>query len=62
MQGSSLRSSINRLACAGLIEIGEMAALDALLAHPDVARVEGEVVAGGAGAEHHHAAALHHEA
>ena len=25
-------------------------------------RVEGDVVAGGAGAEHHHAAALHHEA
>src|SRR5882762_4798928 len=39
-----------------------MAALDALLAHPYEARVHREVVAGGAGAEHHHAAALHDEA
>ena len=47
---------------ARLQQIGEVAALDALLAHPDEARVEGEVVAGGAGAEHDHAAALHDEA
>src|SRR3546814_9337369 len=45
-----------------LQEVGEVAALDALLAHPHEARVEGDVVAGGAGAEHHHAATLHHEA
>src|SRR5579864_4317114 len=47
---------------AGLLEMGEMRALHALLPHPDIARVEGDVVAGGAGAEHHHAAALDHEA
>ena len=47
---------------ARLQQVGEVAALDALLAHPDEAGVHGEVVAGGAGAEHHHAAALHHEA
>ena len=44
------------------LQMGEMRALDALLAHPHEARVEGEVVAGGAGAEHDHAAALHDEA
>ena len=38
----------------------EVRALDALLPHPDVARVEGDIEAGGAGAEHHHAAALDH--
>src|SRR6185295_6093388 len=37
-------------------------ALDALLPHPDEACVHGQIVAGGAGAEHDHAAALHHEA
>src|SRR5581483_4844245 len=47
---------------ARLQKIGEVAALDALLPHPDEARIEGEVVAGGAGAEHDHAAALHDEA
>ena len=47
---------------ARLQQIGEVAALDALLAHPHEAGIEGEVVAGGAGAEHHHAAALHDEA
>src|SRR6185369_9962123 len=40
----------------------EMAALNALLAHPNEARIHGEVVAGGTGAEDDHAAALHHEA
>jgi amidase len=40
----------------------EVGALHALLAHPHVARVEGDVVAGCAGAEHHHAAALDHQA
>src|SRR6516162_4525438 len=49
-----------RLAC--LEEVGEVAALDALLPHPHEARIEGQVVAGGAGAEDDHAAALHHEA
>src|SRR5262249_14890748 len=34
---------------------------DALLPHPDVARVERDVVAAGAGTKHHHAAALDHE-
>ena len=46
----------------GLLEMREVRALDALLPHPDVARIEGDVVAGGAGAEHHHAAALDHQA
>src|SRR6476646_4578815 len=45
-----------------LLEVGEMRALDALLPHPDITRVESDVVAGGPGAEHHHAAALHHQA
>src|SRR5580692_10238018 len=39
-----------------------MRALDAFLPHPDVTGVEGDVVAGGAGAEHHHAAAFDHQA
>src|SRR6266404_2982655 len=43
----------------GLLEVGEMRALYALLPHPHIARVEGDVVARGAGAEHHHATALH---
>src|SRR6185437_725216 len=47
---------------ARLQQIGEVRALNALLAHPDIARVEGDVVAGGAGAEDDHAAALHDEA
>src|SRR5262250_90818 len=46
----------------GLLEVGEMRALYALLSHPHIARVEGDVVARGAGAEHHHAAALHDQA
>src|SRR5215211_1290591 len=45
----------------GLLEVREMRALYALLPHPHVARIEGDVVPGGPGAEHHHAAALHHE-
>src|SRR5208282_3230998 len=47
---------------AGLLQMREVRALHALLPHPDVARVEGDVVAGGAGAENHHAAALDDEA
>ena len=62
MQGSMRRSSTNWLAARRLLQMREMRALDALLPHPDVARIEGDVVAGGAGAEHHHAAALHDEA
>ena len=42
----------------GLQEVGEVRALHALLVHPQIARVHGEVVARGAGADHHHAAAL----
>src|SRR3954463_532854 len=45
-----------------LLEMGEMRTLDALLPHPDITRVESDVVAGGPRAEHHHAAALHHQA
>jgi membrane protein len=45
-----------------LLQMREMRALNALLVHPHIARVEGQVEAGGAGAEHDHAAALHHEA
>src|SRR5262249_14274609 len=47
---------------ARLEEMGEMRALDALLMHPHIARVHGEVVARRAGAEHDHSAALHHKA
>src|SRR5579883_753389 len=47
---------------ARLQEVGEVAALDALLAHPHEAGIHRQIVAGGAGAEHHHAAALHDEA
>ena len=46
----------------GLLEVGEMRALDALLPHPDEARIEGDVEPTRAGAEHHHAAALDDEA
>src|SRR5499426_643472 len=45
-----------------LLEVSEMRALHALLPHPHITRVEGEVVARGAGTEHHHAAALHDQA
>src|ERR1700722_4063907 len=41
--------------------MGKVRALYALLPHPDVARVEGDVVARGAGAKDHHAAALDDE-
>src|SRR3954462_12659553 len=41
-----------------LLEMREVRALDALLPHPHIARIEGEVITGGAGAEDHHAAAL----
>src|SRR5665213_4393550 len=37
-----------------------MRALDALLPHPDITRIKGDVEAGGAGAEHDHAATLDH--
>ena len=46
---------------ARLLQVGEVGALHPLLPHPEIARVEGEVVAGGAGADHDHAALLHHE-
>src|ERR1700759_569668 len=46
----------------GLLEMSEMRALNALLPHPDEARVESEIVPRRAGAEDHHAAALDHEA
>ena len=42
--------------------MGKMRALNALLPHPDIARVKGQVEAGCAGAKHHHAAALDHKA
>src|SRR5262249_44167426 len=45
-----------------LFQMREVRALDALLPHPNIARIEGDVVAGRAGAEHNHAAALDHEA
>src|SRR5262249_40923451 len=45
----------------GLLEMREVRALNTLLAHPDVARIECEIVAGSAGAEYDHAAALHDE-
>src|SRR6476620_8252679 len=38
-----------------------MRALHALLMHPHIPGIHGEVVTGSAGAEHYHAAALHHE-
>src|SRR6185312_16581862 len=41
-----------------LLQVREMRSLDALLPHPDVARIERDIEAGGAGAEHDHAAAL----
>ena len=62
MHGSMRWSRTNWLAGDGLLQVREVRALDALLAHPDVAGVEGDVEAGGAGAEHDHAAALHHQA
>src|SRR6185312_9146013 len=46
----------------GLFQVCEMRALNALLPHPDVTRIERQIVAGGAGAEHDHPAALHDEA
>src|SRR5262249_57889743 len=46
---------------AGLFEMSEMRTLHALLPHPHIARVEGNVVAGRAGAEHDHAAAFDHQ-
>src|SRR6185312_5596049 len=41
-----------------LLQMREMRTLNALLPHPDVARVEGDIEAGGAGAEHDHPATL----
>src|SRR5437016_12645314 len=46
----------HKLICgARLLEMREMRALNALLAHPHIARIEGEIVAARAGAEDHHA-------
>ena len=45
---------------ARLFQMRKVRALDTFLPHPDIARVEGKIVAGGAGAEHDHAAALDH--
>ena len=42
----------------GLLQVGEVRPLQALLVHPHVADVEGAVEAGGARADHHHAALL----
>src|SRR5665811_615109 len=56
------RSTRVRSSAASDVYKRQVRALDALLPHPDIARIEGEIVAGGAGAEHHHAAALHHQA
>src|SRR5205823_7068436 len=38
-----------------------MRALDALLVHPQITRIHGEIVARSAGTDHHHAAALDDE-
>src|SRR5690349_10535461 len=46
---------------ARLLQVREVRSLNALLPHPHIARVEGNVVARGAGAKHHHAAALDHQ-
>jgi hypothetical protein len=45
----------------GLVIVGEVGALEALLAHPEVPQVDIRVVAGGAGADDHHAARIAHE-
>src|SRR5208283_2976773 len=42
----------------GLFGVGEMRALQALLPHPQVAQIDGCVVARGAGAHDHHAAGV----
>ena len=41
-----------------LLVVGEMGALEPLLAHPEVAQVHGRVVAGGTRADDHHAAVV----
>ena len=38
----------------GLLEIGKMRALKALLMHPHVAHIKGQIVTGGASADDHH--------
>src|SRR5690606_25746328 len=49
----------DKLVCGTcLLQMGEMRALNALLAHPDEACIESEVEARGTRTEHHHAAAL----
>src|SRR5262249_57838264 len=45
-----------------LLEMREMRALHPLLSHPDIASVEGDVVAGSAGAEDDHPASLDDQA
>src|SRR5689334_18924151 len=59
--GCDASLDVEAVGLARLQQIGEVRALNALLAHPDIARIEGDVVAGGAGAEDDHAAALHDE-
>ena len=39
-----------------------MRALDLFLAHPHIARIEGQIVAGGPGTKDDHAATFHHKA
>src|ERR1700722_20112314 len=57
-------AAINHEAVGGtcLFQMREVRALDALLPHPDIARIEGDVVSRGPGAENDHAAALGHQA
>ena len=44
-----------------LLEIGKVRALKALLMHPHVADIEGQIITGGARADHHHTAFFTHE-
>src|SRR5262249_3986231 len=43
----------------GLLEIGKMRTLNAFLAHPDVSRIKGQIVARSTSPEDDHASALH---
>ena len=60
MQGSTLRVSTMSFAALACLRLAKWLPCT-LLAHPQEAGVQGQVVAGSAGADHHHAAALDHE-
>src|ERR1019366_1057090 len=59
--GIDLAGGHHRVVRRALVVVGEMRALEPLLAHPQVAEIHGRVISGRARADHHHATVVAHE-